>query len=86
MPILNGLETFRAIKEKFNQINRNQDDRAETHSTQNEVVRPMICYLSQFDRNVMNEFMTKDEEADCYLEKPMVFNDIVALLRLLYLY
>ena len=50
MPILDGLATLQAVKDKFKQFNLTQshyhrDD--DSHAKQDEVARPMICYLSQ---------------------------------------
>ena len=88
MPILDGLSTLMAVKDKFRQFNLAQSHyhrEVDSQAKQDEVARPMICYLSQFNKNTMNSFITKEEEADCFLEKPILFNDILALLKLLYL-
>ena len=47
------------------------------------VLRPVICYLSQYDRGTMMQFITEQEYADCYLEKPLPFKEFVSLLRLI---
>ena len=71
MPILNGLETLKKIKELF-----------ETND-EKKLMRPMICYLSQFDYANMKNFILPDEEPDCYLEKPLPYNELASLFELL---
>ena len=47
------------------------------------VMRPMICYLSQQDRDAMRHFITESEKAEYYLEKPLALKEIASLLRLI---
>ena len=71
MPILNGLETLKLIKEQYSIYNKDK------------LVRPMICYLSQMNYTTMRSFICPEEEPDCYLEKPLPFNELSALFELL---
>ena len=71
MPILNGLETLKLIKEQYSIYNKDK------------LVRPMICYLSQMNYTTMRSFICLEEEPDCYLEKPLPFNELSALFELL---
>ena len=47
------------------------------------MLRPFICYLSQFEFATMSRFITEEEQADCYFEKPLPSKDLISLLRLL---
>ena len=71
MPILNGLETLKQIKQRFAAYDETK------------LMRPMICYLTQLDHKQMSKFICQDEQPDCYLEKPLPQIDLVSLLRLL---
>ena len=71
MPILNGLETLKLIKSRF-----------EAREEQR-LMRPMICYLSQLNYKPMSSFICQEEQPDCYLEKPLPTNELVSLLELL---
>ena len=71
MPILDGLETSKLIKKRFSAY-----DEAK-------LIRPMICYLSQLNCKTMTNFMSEEEEPDCFLEKPLPLIELVSLLRLL---
>ena len=55
MPILSGMETLVKLTEMFG-----DDD-------SNRILRPMICYLSQYDGTSMKMFLKEDEFADYYL-------------------
>ena len=88
MPLLTGMEALKRIKQKYIEINQkiiNQATRSDSsHSSQNFVVlKPLICYYSQYDRSVMQNFLTTDEEADCFLEKPLPIKELISLLRLI---
>ena len=52
-------------------------------SSERLISRPMICYYSQSDYNVMKEFISPQEKADYYLEKPLRLKELVSLLRLI---
>ena len=47
------------------------------------LIRPVICFLSQYDRKSMINFITPSEKADCYLEKPLPIQELQALMKLL---
>ena len=71
MPILNGIDTLRIIKEKYHKFNKDR------------LIRPMICYLSQLNYSGMKSFIREEEEPDCYLEKPLPTSELAALFQLL---
>ena len=76
MPILNGHETLKKVKQLFEDLNNSSDPDLPL------VMRPMICYLSSVERNVMEQFLTLEEQAEIYLEKPLPKNDLAALINL----
>ena len=85
MPILTGIEAlvliknkYRIINEQYNQIKGNKVGLDEVA-----VIRPLICYYSQYDRDTMPIAMTDDEMADLYLEKPLPASELASLLRLI---
>ena len=67
MPILNGFDTLKLVKERF----REYDETV--------LMRPMICYLSQLDYTGIGTFIKEDELPDCYLEKPLPLSELAAL-------
>ena len=71
MPILHGLDTLPLVKQKFQDANHRLP-----------VLRPVICYLTQFDGE-FKQFIREEEEAECYLEKPLSTIELVNLLKLL---
>ena len=83
MPILNGMQTIQVIKDTFNKLNRIHAGSEDP--SQDTVVRPMICYLTQYDKSIMKQFICSEEEADLFLEKPMPVTDLVSILKLLHL-
>ena len=80
MPILNGMETLIHIRERIRNYNEN------LKPGNPKLIRPLLCYLTQFNSKTMMQFMTVEDEADCYLEKPLPPKELVSLLRLLNLY
>ena len=78
MPILNGMETLVMVKERILAHNKRKE--------MPEVIRPLICYLSQYDPGTMKSFIKMAEIADCYLEKPLPIKEMSALLKLLRLF
>ena len=48
-----------------------------------QILRPVICYLSQYERQTMMSFLQEDEKAECYLEKPLPVTEMQALAKLL---
>ena len=92
MPILNGLETLKIVKEKFDKLNAKLNERIANEMPSDfllpapsrlKVLRPMICYLSQHDREAMRHFITESEQPEYYLEKPLALKDLASLLRLI---
>ena len=75
MPVLNGYETLIKVKELFKQVNEN--------NPKQQFVRPMICYLSQTDQAIMKQFLTEEENAEAYLDKPVSNQDLTSLMRLI---
>ena len=71
MPILDGLETLKMVKQKY------------TLYQDKQIQRPMICHLSQTNYSVMQSFLYEDEEPDFYLNKPISHSELAALLQLL---
>ena len=81
------MEALKMVKAKYQRIN-SALDMGDTgrHDGNPLVLRPVICYLSQYNQATMAQFLAEDEHADCYLEKPLPFNELAALLRLLSIY
>ena len=44
---------------------------------------PYTCFMSQVPFQVISQFITPEERADCLLEKPIPFDELVAVLKLL---
>ena len=76
MPGVSGFQVITQVKAKISAYNamksqllcsprpNSQIDTTERH---NVVFRPLICYYTQYDHNIMSNFITRDEEADYYL-------------------
>ena len=47
------------------------------------LVRPLTCYLSSTEESVMSQFITEDERAELYFEKPISIVDLVTLIKLI---
>ena len=47
------------------------------------VLRPLFCYYSQYDSNMLKIFVTDEEKEDIYLEKPLPARELASLLRLI---
>ena len=87
MPILGGMEALKIIKSKYQRMNSALDLGDTGRQDGNPLLlRPVICYLSQYSQGTMMQFLTEEEHADCYLEKPLPFNELKSLLRLLNIY
>ena len=82
MPILNGFETKKAIEELFVKFNA----RLNSEHPEITVLRPLVCYLSQFDQKSFYTNFGATSKAECYIEKPLPFKELVSLLRLLNLH
>ena len=71
MPIMSELDVCKTVQEIYDRYN-NQVSAGDSGSAINlSIVRPVICFLSQYDRKTMVSFITPSEKADCYLEKPL---------------
>ena len=46
-------------------------------------LRPLACYLSQTEESVISQFLTEDELAELYFEKPMSLQDLGTLIKLI---
>ena len=82
MPIMNGFATRLAIEEIYTLTN----SKLKKENPDITVLRPLMCYLSQFDMANLQMNSSDRFKADCYIEKPLHVKDMVALLRLLNLY
>ena len=92
MPILDGIETQKLIMEKFQKLH----ERSPRFEAQEEkpintraavsrnatLLRPFICYVTQYECSTMQQFMQIDERPEAYLEKPAQLKDLTAILRL----
>ena len=68
MPIMTGLEAIKLIKQKYEEANlRVQSEKEDGW----QIVRPVIFFFSQFDRKGFSSFISSEERADFYLEKPV---------------
>ena len=88
MPVLTGIEACGLIKEeyricndKLNERNRNMNqDRA--IPTRQYVLRPLICYTSQYEYAMFVHFVTEEEKPEIYLDKPVPVRELHGLLKL----
>lgn len=76
MPLMNGMDVCKRVKEIYKA--HNSSVKKGKHA-----LRPVICYLSQYQRAQMQNFIQPDEQADVYLEKPLPIEEIQALMKLL---
>ena len=62
MPIMNGIQTMKLVKEKFARFNEELKLKQMTGKSLDDVVlRPLICYLSHYDKESMLAQMTVEE-------------------------
>ena len=65
MPILGGFETLKLVKQMFDTHNEfNQNSRPSTESVAGQskhVMRPLMCFFTQLDRNQFVHFFNDDE-------------------------
>ena len=86
MPIVNGIDVLVRVKDLYRMANQQsgeqllRQDQEEQH-----ILRPLISYVSQFSYTTLKTVLEEGEEAECYIEKPFPFKDMVSLLRLLYI-
>ena len=78
MPVIDGLETAKLLKEKVDTFNKKVDDLG----WKTKVLRPLLIHLTQYD-NSFKTFIQKEEEADLYLQKPITRRDLTTLLRIM---
>ena len=72
MPIMSGFEANKEIKQLYEKANKDvQKGESGGSSTCLKIIRPVTCFVSQFERKPMTSFIAEDEQADCYLEKPL---------------
>ena len=81
MPLITGMEVFKVIHDLYRRFDGIGSQSARRGRVK--VIRPVICYLSQYERMNMIQFIQEDEKADCYLEKPLPLPEIKSLMRLL---
>ena len=82
MPILDGFETLKKAKELFERENR----RIASHNLLDKqlyIMRPTICFFSQFDRQKFVHFFTDEEQPEFFLEKPLAQEELASLLKLI---
>ena len=85
MPIMTGMEVMLKLKKKYIEINEKAKAKAPKGSDKANIIvlKPFICYYSQYDRATMVSFMTEQEKADYYLEKPLPLAELISLLKLI---
>ena len=84
MPIYDGIQAIRLIKESYQRVNEGQQEDEELNQIQintssinrtggrnTAILRPFTAYLSQIDYATMQQFVKVEEQADCYIEKPV---------------
>ena len=82
MPIMDGMETAKRIKQLYDDYN---EMLAKSSLYHHGLVRPFLCHLTQFDKT-FKTFMQPEETGDLFLNKPLPHSELVSLLRLLNLY
>ena len=84
MPVMDGLEAVKLIKKRYDDCNKRiletQRKRGAVTNSQL-IVRPMLVHLTQLDYGFQT-FITQEEKADMFLQKPLSQKDFIALLRL----
>ena len=84
MPLLDGFETLKAVKGLFDQLNeRLRKEQQHEEKADIFVLRPTICFFSQFTRDKFIHFFTEDEQPEFYLEKPLALKELASLLKLI---
>ena len=80
MPVLIGPEVCKKVKTLFGRI---EAERYSDSKSEIEILRPLICYLTQYEVSSLNMLDEEEYQADMVLEKPLSFADLKSLLRLL---
>ena len=85
MPIMTGMEVMLRLKKKYKEMNEKAKNVEGSDSSNSHIIvlKPFICYYSQYDRATMMNFMTEEEKADYYLEKPLPLTELISLLKLI---
>ena len=88
MPVLDGFETLKKVKEIFEVHNARTNDRLVNDSypttvSRPLVLRPFICLFSQLDGRQFAPFLKKTEQPDFYLKKPVPASELKSFLKLL---
>ena len=81
MPILDGFGTLSKVKAVFKEANTRLT--ANQKESKTVVMRPTICFFSQYERNKFVHFFTNEEQPEFYLDKPLAQEELTSLLRLL---
>ena len=91
---MNGIETMQKVREMYKLFNRNftqatADPENSMVQTDIPLIRPLMCYLSQHGKADFPQMQTdgrsETTEIECYMKRPLRFDDLAALLKLLYL-
>ena len=85
----NGFETLKLVKDIFDKHNERtivRDDSAEPEGQieryKQTLLRPMICFYSNFNRERFTYFFEANEQPEFFLQKPVKLMDLIALLKL----
>ena len=80
MPVLSGLEVCEKVRNIYEAM---EELCAESSEKGIKIVKPLICYLTQYERQTMIKFIKEGERADLFLEKPIPLSDLKSFLKLL---
>ena len=87
MPVLDGFETLKKVKEIFDAHNTRANDESSEHPhievSRPLALRPFICMFSQLDGRQFAPFLSRAEQPDFYLKKPISASELKSFLRLL---
>ena len=83
MPVLNGFETFNRVKEMFASHNQRLSAQIGDNETKTYILRPLVVFFSQLEKDQFRHFYSTEEQADFFLQKPLPLKELAALLRLL---
>ena len=91
MPIMNGFETLKRVKDLFKWHNKRLSEAVDLENTLSVIetedkcllLRPMIIFVSQLDPEQFNDFFVEEEKPDFYLEKPIHPKDLKSILQLI---
>ena len=91
MPIMNGFETLKRVKDLFKWHNKRLSEAVDLENSLSVIetedkcllLRPMIIFVSQLDPEQFNDFFVEEEKPDFYLEKPIHPKDLKSILQLI---